>query len=187
MTGDRFVRPSETIQDQDLFQGDEVGVNHPKTEAYVRLKNNGDIEIVAGDGLGIIMHRAGGTITLVADSVRILTRANGGLRWNDKLFNERAGSFQEATFVPVDEEGGFKLYRGVEHFIYDEDQETSDEEGQRPPGLLGQQYAPGHPFPNVKVSDPETGALITYRQYFAKYGKPPSFAADRRAVPHEES
>jgi hypothetical protein len=173
MATDRFVRP--VLHDADTFQDTEVGLNHPTSQAYVRLKDNGDVEIVAGDGLAIVLHKQQRSITIVADSIRFLTKAQGGLRWNDKLFNERGDAFQEPTLVPAGEEDAFNLYKGVEHFIYDDPNEPTDQQRTLPAGIP--QTPPGHPFPDVQVKDPETAADISYEQYYAKYGKPPPFGA----------
>lgn len=112
---ERFERPVDILNQQDAFQSREVGITHPDRPAHVRLKDNGDIEIVAGEGLMIIMHAATRGITFVADEIKFLTKSQS-LRWNDLRFNSRATQYAEPTFVKQDNEQGYSLYRDTDYF-----------------------------------------------------------------------
>lgn len=171
----RFVRPIHLVQGEDEFKDREVGITHPDTPAFVRLKDNGDIEIVAGEGLAMVFHKAKKSITLVADSIKFLTRAQGGLRWNQHFFNERAGSYNEPTLIEADDQEARHIYRGVEYFLYDDD-ESEEELGLDLPEELVERLGMKAPRPPDKmVNDPETGEQIAWAKYLDKYGRPPRF------------
>lgn len=112
---ERFQIPTEIIRQQDNFGEREVGVTHPDKPSHVRLHDNGDVEITAGEGLSIIMHAGKRSITFVADEIKFLTKSQS-LRWNDLRFNPKATQFSQPTFVPQINEDGYSLYRGVDYF-----------------------------------------------------------------------
>lgn len=116
-----FDNPIDIIDSQDKYSGREVGLTHPDVPGFVRIRDNGDIEIVAGEGLAILMHPSNGTITFVADHINFMTRGQGGLRWNHILFNDRATTFNEPTFVARDdtEQDIYSPYEGVDIFLKD--------------------------------------------------------------------
>lgn len=155
----RFPRPVNFVQQMDEFSDTEVGITHPFLSSHVRLKDNGDIELVAAEGLAIVMRPSNRSITFVADDIKFLTRPSGGLRWNKLRFNERANEYQEPTFIDVSDQDEFSLYSGVESFLYDDEDDTAP--------------AP----PAIEVLDPETGVKISYTQYYNKYGRTPPFGS----------
>lgn len=161
---DRFPRPRQLLYGEDEFKDNEVGITHPDTSAFVRLKDNGDVEIVAGEGLMIVLHPTKRSITFVADSIKFLTRDQGGLRWNQSFFNERAANFNEPTLIPADDQSASSIYKGVEYFLHDEQPEAD------PTDVVRRKH-----FPEVQVTDPETGDQISYGRYYVKYGRPPAF------------
>jgi len=113
-----FVSPSDIVHEQSEFSGREVGVTHPDLPSFIRLGDGGDIEISAGEGLGIILNPRNRSITLIADHVNIMTKHEGGLRWNKVAFNDRAVHFNEPTFMKVDDlEDNHSIYKGVDAFI----------------------------------------------------------------------
>lgn len=165
---DRFRRPTSLVNGEDEFKDNEVGITHPETSGFIRLKDNGDIEIVAGEGVMIVMQPASKTITFVADSIKFMTRDRQGLRWNGSYFNENAANFNEPTLVPADDQGSRSLYKGVEYFL------KPDPEAPNPLPVPGQA---GMSFPQVMVTDPESGESISYYQYYEKYKTTPRFGA----------
>lgn len=117
-----FENPEELNQAQDTFSSREVGLTHPDVPGFLRIKDNGDIEIVAGEGLSIIMNAASRSITFVADSVKFLTK-DEGLRWNKLLFNGQATTFNEPTFSPTEDVAGSNhIYRDVAYFLNEDDE-----------------------------------------------------------------
>lgn len=113
----KHSRPIEKMRQQDNFSQREVGLNHPDSSAFVRLLDNGDVEISAGSGLSILMHVNGKSITFVADHVNFLTRDVDGIRWNRLSFNERATVFQEPALNVMDEQDMNNPYKGTEGYL----------------------------------------------------------------------
>ena len=111
-----FDQPNKIYHRQNEFSESEVGLTHPDTAAFFKLCDNGDIELVAGNGVSILMSPRSRSITLNADTIKFMTKHEGGLRWNRLIFNEQASSFQEPTFLDFDDEYVNDLYRGVEYF-----------------------------------------------------------------------
>lgn len=114
-----FENPSDMNRSQDLFGKNEVGINHPTAPGFIRIRDNGDLEIVAGEGVSILMNVRNKSITLIADSIKFMTK-NSGLRWNKVQFNGRAISFNEPTFLASDNtQSASSLYRDVDYFTSD--------------------------------------------------------------------
>jgi len=112
-------RPTLPIVEQGRFSPTEVGINHQFTNSFIRLTDNGDIEIVAGEGLAIILHPQNKSITFVADKVKFLTKDEGGLVWNRRAFNDKATKFTEPAFQVDEPEDGFGIFRGSDDFLED--------------------------------------------------------------------
>lgn len=112
-----FEHPNQIILNQSRFSESEIGLTHPDTGAFIRLCDNGDVEIVAGEGVSIVMSPRSRSIVFNADSIKFVTKEEGGLRWNRQMFNEKATSFQEPTFLEFDDEFVYDIYRGVEDFM----------------------------------------------------------------------
>src|SRR5690242_4881809 len=102
---EKFTRSTDVLDLQNNFSDREVGVTHPDISSHIRLRDNGDIEIITGEKLAIVMNRKNASITFVADHVRFLTRDDDtGMRWNKMAFNHKATLFNEPTFViPADD------------------------------------------------------------------------------------
>lgn len=114
-----FDTPLEEVDRQDRFSRREPGLTHPDIESlFVRLRDNGDLEIVAGEGLAIIMRPSNRSITFIADHVNIMTQAEEGLRWNHVSFNSKAVSFHEPTFITKNDEqlDAYHTYEGLDPF-----------------------------------------------------------------------
>jgi len=121
MTGyqEAFDNPVAVTDKQDHYSRREVGLSHPDVAGFIRIRDNGDVEICAGDGLAILMHPKTGTITFVADHINFITRSDSGLKWNHVAFNEKATSFKEPTFIASDPNSleAFDTYEGVESYL----------------------------------------------------------------------
>lgn len=111
----RIRKPYHIIDQQDQYGANEVGVIHPTNLSFLRIKDNGDIEISAGEGLAIILHPGKKMISFVADEIKFLTKTNG-LKWNNVKFNSGATTFNEPTLIPVNYEEIYSPYRGTESF-----------------------------------------------------------------------
>lgn len=114
-----FVRPYNKLIDQEKFSSTEVGLTHQFTDAFVRLTDDGDIELAAVPGLAIIMHPQNRSITFIADSVKFITKEKNGMRWNKLSFNDQSTKFTEPTFIPYESQDVQDVYRGVHNFLED--------------------------------------------------------------------
>lgn len=111
-----FQQPVRSAIAQDQFGLNEPGLVHPRRPSFVRLHDNGDIELTAGETLSILMAPSNRTITFVADQVKFLTK-DDGFRWNRLSFNKDAWQFNQPTFHQLDDSDAHSLYRGVDVFL----------------------------------------------------------------------
>lgn len=115
-----FADPHGNLYAQDNFHKQEVGLTHPNRPSYVRLHDNGDVEITACEGLSVWLHAASRSITFIADSVKFITR-DDGFKWNKLNLNKDAWQFNQPTFHPSsDDTVNQGLYRGVDMFMQDD-------------------------------------------------------------------
>lgn len=148
MGGEVFRSVRKHYNRQNEFSPREVGLKHPDNSSFIKVRDDGSIEIFAGDEVSIVLNAVSRTITFNADVVKFHTRAQGGLRWNKIAFNERAIGFSEPTFIAVEDNLDVKsVYRGVDY------------------------YTDGIPNPErFTFKDPNTGEAITLDQYVARFG-----------------
>lgn len=85
------------------FSRREVGLNHPDNDSFVRLADSGDIEIMAAPGVGIIISAASRSVSIFADTLKIYTTEDDGIRWNKYAFNYSGSDFTEPFLVPIRE------------------------------------------------------------------------------------
>lgn len=83
------------------FSQREVGLNHPDNNSFLRLNDEGDIEIFAAPGVGIIISASSKTISFFAEKVRFFC-AEDGLRWNEFNFNYSSSDYSQPTLVKID-------------------------------------------------------------------------------------
>lgn len=115
---ERYNRPAHLVNQQDKFGGREVGINHPDNSSFFKIKDNGDLEFVVGDGLGMIFHAARRTITIFADNIKFMTNEDAGLRWNNFSFNAKATNYSEPAFIKYTEDDvKVDLYDGIEYYL----------------------------------------------------------------------
>lgn len=128
-TFDDYAR--DPIYRDNEFGDREVGLTHPDMPGFIRVRNNGDIEIVAGEELAIILNLSSKSITFVADHIKFVTQDEQGLRWNRISFNNRATKYTEPTFLKSDDERPLDLYEGVQQFVLPEDTQEKRFQGTR--------------------------------------------------------
>lgn len=97
---DSFNIEAELVR-RNEFSRREVGLNHPDNHSFIRLNDDGDIEIFAAPGVGIVISATGRSISLFGDSVRMFTKEDG-LRWNNYHFNYSAYDYSQPTLVKID-------------------------------------------------------------------------------------
>lgn len=90
------------LERRNTFSRREVGLTHPDTSSFIKLNDKGEIEIFAGEEIGIIISPATGTISLFADIVKVYTKEDSGLRWNNKSFNYAGDSYNEPSLVTTE-------------------------------------------------------------------------------------
>lgn len=121
-----FAQPIEKMVRQFRFSETEVGVTHPNTNAFIRCTDDGDVEIVAGEGLAIILHPQNKSITFVADKVKFVTKEHDGFIWNQRSMNPEATEFTEPAFVERDPSMWHGLFDTVDDFFEIETEEDGD-------------------------------------------------------------
>ena len=110
--------PNKLLSRDDSFSDSDVGITHEDNQSFIKINDNGDIEIFAGEGLGIILHPNNRSITFVADKVRFATQENNGFIWNKLSLNPQAISYAEPALVEYDNNDETKsLYRNLEDYV----------------------------------------------------------------------
>ena len=92
---------SGELKRRNEFSRREVGFNHPDNNSFLRLNDDGDIEIFAAPGVGIVISGSGRSISLFADKIRMFC-SETGLRWNNFNFNYSAVDYSQPTLVRID-------------------------------------------------------------------------------------
>lgn len=150
MGQDMFKSIRDHLNAQNVYGRREVGLTHPDTSSFIRLRDDGAVEIFAGEEVSLVMHPSG-TVTINADCIKFHTRSGGGLRWNKVAFNDRAVGFSEPTFIKVEDALDVKsVYRGVDYYTE---------------GIL--------PSSSFKFTDPVTGESLTLEEYAAQFRDDP--------------
>lgn len=116
-----FKRPIKAVQQREQFSDTEVGITHPHVPGFMKISDNGDVEMWASEGLGMVFHPANRSVTIVADTVKFLTKEQDGLRWNQMSFNYQADKFEEPGLMPFEEREIHNIYRGIEDFLETDD------------------------------------------------------------------
>ena len=98
-----YFNEAEELKRRRNFSRREVGLTHPDNSAFIRLNDRGDIEIFSGEELGIVISPSTRSISLFADVVKIYTKEDAGLRWNNKSFNYASDVYNEPALVETSE------------------------------------------------------------------------------------
>lgn len=109
-------KPENEIGRRNEFSKREVGLNHPDTNSFLRLTDEGDIEIFAAPGIGIIISAVGRSISLFADNIRIFSKEDG-LKWNNYHFNFSATDYSEPTLLKIDYQSIHSPQNNAEHYL----------------------------------------------------------------------
>lgn len=115
--GQKFdTRLRNEVDSRKEFSDREVGLTHPDNRGFLRIADNGDIEIFSGAGIGMIISSESGTISLFADSIRLHTK-DDELRWNGYTFNPSADDFSEPTFIKTNMQKVHSAVRNVDYYL----------------------------------------------------------------------
>lgn len=104
--------PDNVDLHSEVFSAKEVGITHPYNDSHIRIDDSGKIELVAGRGVAIVLDPNHGTIALMADKIRFLSR-DDGLQWNRHAFNPKAHSFDQPALMPVSD---LDMYDGLDAY-----------------------------------------------------------------------
>lgn len=113
---DTIPMPHDILDQQNTFSASEVGVTHPVQSSHLRLRDNGDIELIAGD-VGMVFSNTRRSITFTADSVTFLTKDQQGLRWNNLAFNPKATAYSQPSFLALKDDHVVDLYSGFTNYV----------------------------------------------------------------------
>ncbi len=114
---DTFDRPTVTIAQQNTYSDTEVGITHLSAPSFIKLLDNGDVEIMVEDGLGIVMNASSKSITFMGHAIRFLTTDTNGLVWNRTAFNDQATTYTEAAMINLTDSDLSQLFAGVENYL----------------------------------------------------------------------
>lgn len=118
-TGPRIntVQADFVFNNRNEFSRREVGLNHPDNDSFLRLTDNGDIEIMAAPGVGIIISAVTRTVSILADTLKIYTTEDDGIRWNKMAFNYAGSNFTEPFLVPLGEFQKSPAYHDYQEYV----------------------------------------------------------------------
>ena len=128
--GTRSYPVENELKSRKRFSEREVGLSHPDLESFIRLNDQGDIEIFAAPGVGIVISGRSKSISLFGDSIRLNCKEDG-LRWNMYNFNYSASSFAEPTLVKINLKDIHSAQNGAAYYL-DAAKMIEDEEKQKP-------------------------------------------------------
>jgi len=115
----RGIKSDFVLNNRNKFSRREVGLNHPDVFSFIKLADNGDIEIMAAPGVGIIISAVTRSVSILADTLKIYTTEDDGIRWNNYSFNYAASDFTEPVLVPLQDYQKSPAYYGSEQNIND--------------------------------------------------------------------
>lgn len=98
------------------FNLHEVGLTHIDNDAFIKIDDSGRIILMAQPNLGIIMDPSNQSISIMADSVKFITKQDEGLRWNNLSFNPKAFNYAEPTFL-YSKDVVNRLYDDVDQYL----------------------------------------------------------------------
>lgn len=100
----------------DRFELKDVGITHPDNDAFIRIDEGGRIYIMSQPNLGIVIDPARQSIAFVGDKIKMITKEDEGLKWNNLNFNSQATNFAEPTFTYSKDTTNF-IYDDIDRFI----------------------------------------------------------------------
>ncbi len=104
------------LKNRKLYSDREVGLTHPDLSSFIRLNDQGDIEIFAAPGVGIVISSRSKSISLFGDSIRMHCKEDG-LRWNSFKFNYAASKYSEPTLVKINLKDIHSAQNGSSYFL----------------------------------------------------------------------
>jgi hypothetical protein len=124
------------VQKRREFSDREVGLTHPDLSSFIRLNDQGDIEIFAAPGVGIVISSRSKSISLFGDEIRLHCKEDG-LRWNNYNFNYSSSDFSEPTLVKMNYKNIHSAQNGISYYL-DRMNELEDQEKQKTITISGE-------------------------------------------------
>ncbi len=100
----------------DRFDLHDVGLTHPDNNSFVKIDGSGRIYLMAGPNMGIVLDPVSQTVSLIGDTIKVVSKEDEGFKWNNVSFNPRAVSYAEPTFT-YSKEVINHLYDDVDRFL----------------------------------------------------------------------
>lgn len=126
---------SSEMRKRHEFSDTEVGITHPDISSFIRLNDDGDIEIFTEPGVGLIINGTSRSITFFADTIRFHTK-DDGLRWNNYAFNSSSTTYIEPTLVKINMDKIHPAIYDVSHYL-DRVKQIEDQEKSQPITIKG--------------------------------------------------
>lgn len=126
---------SSEVKKRKEFSEREVGLTHPDLSSFIRLNDDGDIEIFAAPGVGIIISAKAKSISFFADYVKVHSKEDG-FRWNNYSFNYSASSYVEPTLVKINQKFVHSSQNGANYYLQAINK-MEEEQRQTPITILG--------------------------------------------------
>jgi hypothetical protein len=117
------------------FSTTEVGLTHNDHPSFVRLTDNGDIEIFAAPGVGIVISGQARSISFFADTIKFFSKEDG-LRWNNYNFNYSSSDFCEPALTKIEMNRMHNAVNNISHYL-DRLSDIDKEELQKPVTISG--------------------------------------------------
>jgi hypothetical protein len=144
MPKDSFYSDNRTNNDFQLssemrrrheFSESEVGLTHPDLSSFIRLNDEGDIEVFAEPGVGFIINGASRTITFFADTIKFNCK-DDGLKWNNYTFNSSSTTYIEPTLVKTNVDRVHPAVYNISHYL-DAVKKIEEQESYQPVTIEG--------------------------------------------------
>ena len=94
----------------------DVGLTHPDNNAFVKIDSIGRIYIMSEPNLGIVIDPRTHSIAFIGDSVKMMTKPDEGLKWNNLTFNPQATNYAEPTFLEK-KNTNMTIYDDVDRYL----------------------------------------------------------------------
>jgi hypothetical protein len=117
------------VQKRREFSDREVGLTHPDLSSFIRLNDQGDIEIFASPGVGIVISGRSKSISLFGEQIRMHCNEDG-LRWNNYNFNYSSSDYSEPTLVKLNYKNIHSAQNGISYYL-DRMNDLEDQENQK--------------------------------------------------------
>jgi hypothetical protein len=150
-----YFNESDEISKRNTFSKREVGLTHPDTSSFIRLTDRGDIEIFAGEELGIIISPSSGSISIFADVLKIYSKEDDGLRWNNMSLNYASDQYSEPALVKTNKKNINSGFNYADYYLNSLDDFDGLESDNNIVTIQGE-YA-------FRDSGPNTGSLSSHQ------------------------